>query len=73
MDSQNECLDRRHWMIRAVRHVLLAGIGAMTAVLLVRRVSAKCPGPSTPCRTCRALPGCRLPRSRQTRQTLGRK
>ncbi len=69
MNVGKEELERRQWLIRFGRRVILGGISILSLNLLLRRLNAGCIRPESPCQTCGVLSHCRLPRAEESKQS----
>jgi hypothetical protein len=69
---KGEGVGRREVIRTTVRYAAMAGLGAISAVLLWRRADGQAAGCDAPdaCRGCAALARCRQPQAVQTRNEI---
>ncbi|MBP88074.1 MAG: hypothetical protein CMJ64_15345 [Planctomycetaceae bacterium] len=64
-----EELERRQWLVRLGRRVILGAISILSLNLLVRRLNGGCIRPESPCKSCGVFTHCGLPRAEESRQS----
>jgi hypothetical protein len=64
-----ETLERRQWLIRIGRSIILGGISLLSLSLVTRSLASGCVRLTTPCQTCALLKRCVLPRAERSRQS----
>jgi len=67
MNGQARRLQRRGWLIAAVRYLAVGGIG-LVSWNLVRRSPSSCLRFTLPCQDCSLLTACRSPRARSAQR-----
>lgn len=68
MNGDDRQLGRRRWLLDSARALVLAGLGFLAAYLVGRRATNACVRFTLPCRDCRLLAACELPRARDVKE-----
>lgn len=69
MVGQEQSIERRQWLVRLGRRVLLGAISILSLSLVVRRLNAGCIQPESPCKNCGVFSHCALPKAEESRQS----
>ncbi len=64
-----EHLERRQWLERVGRNIVLGGISLTSLGLVARSLNSGCVRLTTPCQTCTLLQRCALPPAEASRQS----
>ena len=68
MKEQKDKIERRQWLVRLGRHIILGGISILSLKLVMRRLNAGCIRPKSPCQSCGVFTDCGLPRAEESRK-----